>query len=230
MADRRKKSWGTFKNEMKAKRRKTGDGGAKKNEKGNILERQELVVRLSSEVSGKAQKYTRVEPCEFVQYDDEELSTERIKAACEKHFSPSLECKGLSCDVLAGEQGPSCRFDPFKTSQDNPLRSNEGEKRLSQAALIPSVESSSSSYCTNSQGPTLVYFWALPDTSELSLTTNSCLSRMLPFSFFFAPPSPVLRLFAFISFLNVPQDFFLLSAMLTCHKVEPARHLGLWQF
>ena len=34
-------------------------------------------------------------------------------------------------------------------------------------------------------GPTLGYFWALPDTSELSLcTTNSCLSRMLPFSFF----------------------------------------------
>ena len=30
---------------MKAKRRKTGDGGGKKNEKGNILERQELVVQ-----------------------------------------------------------------------------------------------------------------------------------------------------------------------------------------
>ena len=61
MVDRRKKSWGTFKDEIKAKRRKTGDGGAKKNEKGNILETQELVVqRLNSEVSGKAQKYTRV--------------------------------------------------------------------------------------------------------------------------------------------------------------------------
>ena len=109
MADRRKKSWGTFKNEMKAKRRKTGDGGAKKNEKGNILERQELVVqRLSSEVSGEAQKYTRVRPREFVQYDEEELSIEGIKAACEKHFSSSLERKRLFCDVLAGEQGPSC--------------------------------------------------------------------------------------------------------------------------
>ena len=49
-----------FKNQMKAKRRKTGDGGAKKNEKGNILERQELVVqRLSSEVSSKASSRTR---------------------------------------------------------------------------------------------------------------------------------------------------------------------------
>ena len=72
-----------------------------------------LTVRLSSEVSSKAQKYTRVGPCQFVQYDEEELSTKGIKAACEKHFSPSLERKGLSCDVLAGEQGPSCLFDPF---------------------------------------------------------------------------------------------------------------------
>ena len=106
MADRRKKSW-----EMKAKRRKIGNGGAKKNEKGNILERQELVVqRLSAEVSGKAQKYTRLGPREFVQYDEEELSIEGIKAASEKHFSPSLERKGLSCDVFAGEQGPSCHL------------------------------------------------------------------------------------------------------------------------
>ena len=46
-------------------------------------------------------------PREFVQYDDEELSTEGIKAACEKHLSPSLQRKGLSCDILAGEQWPS---------------------------------------------------------------------------------------------------------------------------
>ena len=106
MTDRRKKSWGTFKNEMKAKRRRTGDGGAKKNEKGNILERQELAVqRLSSEVSGKAQKYTRVRPREFVQYDEEELSIEGIKAACEKHFSPSLERKGLSCMFWPASRG-----------------------------------------------------------------------------------------------------------------------------
>ena len=46
------KSWGTFKNEMKAERRQNGYGVGKKNEEGSILERQELVVpRLSSEVS-----------------------------------------------------------------------------------------------------------------------------------------------------------------------------------
>ena len=57
--------------------------------------------RLSAEVSGKAQKYTRVGPHEFVQYDEEELSIEGIKAACVKR-------KGLSYDVLADEQRPSC--------------------------------------------------------------------------------------------------------------------------
>ena len=45
---------GRFKNEMKAKRRQTGDGVGKKNEEGNVLERQVLVAqRLSSEVSNK---------------------------------------------------------------------------------------------------------------------------------------------------------------------------------
>ena len=106
MADKRKqKPWVAFEKQMKAKRQK---GGGAKNETGNILDKQELVVqRLSSEVSGKAQKYTRVGPREFVQYDEQELTIAGIKAACEKHFSSSLT-QGLSCDVLAGEQGPSC--------------------------------------------------------------------------------------------------------------------------
>ena len=38
-----------------------------------------------------------------MRYDEEELSIEGIKSACEKNFSPSLERKGLPCDILAGE-------------------------------------------------------------------------------------------------------------------------------
>jgi len=30
-----------------------------------------------------------------------------MKEVCEKHFGPQIE-KGLVCDVLAGECGPSC--------------------------------------------------------------------------------------------------------------------------
>ena len=116
---KRNRRWGTFKNEMKAKRLKTGDGGGTKSKKGNIFERQELVVqRLRSEVSGKAQKYTRVGPREFVRYDEEELSFEGIKAACKKHLLSSLERKGLSCDILAGAQGRSPSYHSMKHIAD----------------------------------------------------------------------------------------------------------------
>ena len=57
-------------------------------------------------MSGKQQKYSRVGPREFVAYEYEEVTAENIKAACRKHFKPKL---GTVCDILAGEQGPSCK-------------------------------------------------------------------------------------------------------------------------
>ena len=70
----------------------------------------ELVVqRLSSTVSGKAQKHSRVGPQEFVSFPYEEMSINNIKSACEKHFWSVTE-GGLVCDVVAGDQGPSCRM------------------------------------------------------------------------------------------------------------------------
>lgn len=61
--------------------------------------------RLSAEVSGKAQKYSRIGAKEFVSYEYEELTVENIRRACEKHFAVD---KLMSCDILAGEQGLSC--------------------------------------------------------------------------------------------------------------------------
>jgi len=67
------------------------------------------VQRLSTDVTGKAQKYSRIGPREFVQvgFDDDELTIEKIKDACLKHFAPQTG-SNVVCDVLAGEQGPSC--------------------------------------------------------------------------------------------------------------------------
>ena len=70
--------------------------------------------RLSAEVSGKAQKYTRVGPREFVSYQDNdgELTIEGVKEACEKHFA----LEHMSCDILASDQGPSvCQWSIFQT-------------------------------------------------------------------------------------------------------------------
>ena len=65
------------------------------------------VQRLSSDVSGKAQKFSRIGPREFVSYPYGDLTMEGIKKACEAHFLSQLKMHA-ECDVLAGEQGPSC--------------------------------------------------------------------------------------------------------------------------
>ena len=88
----------------------------RKSEKGKDVSKCEITVqRLSADVSGKAQKYSRIGPREFVHlYDDddedlynEELTIERIKDACLKHFAPKVG-SNVVCDILASEQGPSC--------------------------------------------------------------------------------------------------------------------------
>ncbi|XP_028417962.1 uncharacterized protein LOC114542662 [Dendronephthya gigantea] len=104
-------TWETFREKMKDKRCKKAQTAV--NNKGlsagdQIVRNGELVVqRLSSEVSGKAQKYSRIGAREFVPFNEEEVSIRAIKAACERHYK-SLSGEGLICDVLAGDQGPSC--------------------------------------------------------------------------------------------------------------------------
>ncbi|XP_028413094.1 alpha-protein kinase vwkA-like [Dendronephthya gigantea] len=95
-------AWHAFKDEMKRKRQNKTTKDTKR------LKKSELIVqRLSAEVSGKAQKFSRIGPREFVPFDPEEdMSLDNIKLACEKHFNISGD---LRCDVLAGEQGPSCK-------------------------------------------------------------------------------------------------------------------------
>ena len=102
-------TWVKFQAQMKQKRvqkkSKADVGGGA----GIIHQRGELTVqRLSAEVSGKAQKFSRIGAREFVPFTDyEDITLENIKHACEKHFSPTVG-KSAVCNVLAGQQGPSC--------------------------------------------------------------------------------------------------------------------------
>ena len=63
-----------FKIQMKEKRNEDKKKAQKKSSAGSILQREELTVqRLSAEVIGKAQKFSRTRPREFVplaSYDD----------------------------------------------------------------------------------------------------------------------------------------------------------------
>jgi len=99
----KKAAWKKFEASMKEKR--TGTRGK------DILIKQRLTVqRVSDQVSGAAQKYTRIGAREFVPYEYEELSIEKVREACMLHYETLLEMEieFIECDVLAGEQGPSC--------------------------------------------------------------------------------------------------------------------------
>ncbi|CAB4033598.1 transient receptor potential cation channel subfamily M member 6-like, partial [Paramuricea clavata] len=72
-----------------------------------ILENKEITVQpLATDATGKAKKYERTGPQEFVPFFFEEVTIPNIIAACNKHFKK--RAKGMSCDVLASERAPSC--------------------------------------------------------------------------------------------------------------------------
>ena len=96
-------TWKNFKNAMKEKRT-----AKRKAPSHDILQKEEIVIqRLSPEVSGKVQKYSRIGVREFVPFEYDEVTLDNINNACRRHFAPVVG-ERMVCDVLAGEQGPSC--------------------------------------------------------------------------------------------------------------------------
>ena len=91
--------------DKRTKTTKTGLQETQRRPKGEEL----TVQRLSAHVSGKAQKYTRMGPREFVPFPEKlEFNIGNIKSACLKHFASTIG-SDVVCDILAGEQGPSCK-------------------------------------------------------------------------------------------------------------------------
>ena len=96
-------AWKNYKAKMAKKRCKTT-----KEDCSNTKMEELVVQRLSTTVSGKAQKYTRVGAREFVAFDYDEVNIAYIKKACAEHYGSSIG-DDMEVDVLAGEQGPSCQ-------------------------------------------------------------------------------------------------------------------------
>ena len=94
--------WRKFAAKQKAKRR-----GKNQVLEDNKVAEEIVVQRMSGDVSGKQQKYSRIGAQEYVPFEQDELSIRSIKDACQKYFGPQIE-KDLVCDVLAGQRGPSC--------------------------------------------------------------------------------------------------------------------------
>ena len=93
---KRRPVWDNYKEKVAKKRMRKGEEKGATGPKGGLT-----VQRLSANVEGKCQKYSRIGPLTLVPCE-KELTLENIKAACKVHFNTELEC-----DVLAGERGPS---------------------------------------------------------------------------------------------------------------------------
>ena len=86
-------AWEEFRKTIKMKRtgNKPGNGASGGGVGNSILQSGEILVqRLSAEVSGKAQKYTRIGAREFVEFKYPEVTLENIKSSCENHFKSQL--------------------------------------------------------------------------------------------------------------------------------------------
>ena len=103
------------------------------------------VQRLTVEVTGKLQKYSHIGARVFVSYEFEEYTIENIKGACMKHFEIP-EDGILCCDVLAGEQGPSClsvkQIPDFKVIHVRLIERSDGQGKLETKRTRPVAHSS----------------------------------------------------------------------------------------
>ena len=98
MSKRKQATWESFKEKISKKR----VGKKVENVPGtpDVL----TVQRLSADVQGKCQKYSRIGALTMVPFHGQEFSMINIKKACAAHFKVA---KYMECDILAGERGPS---------------------------------------------------------------------------------------------------------------------------
>ena len=172
--------WTNFKAKMKAKRIDKGKGKKKDTISAFNDENDTLVVqRLSAEVSGKAQKYSRIGAREFVSYEYEEFTIENIRRACEKHFAVD---KSMSCDILAGEQGPSCNT--VKQIPDSRVIHVRFVERVPVVELDEGTELG-----TRERGPSLKSLPAKRKFSDAETKTRSVPTKSAPSPSKFVPRS-----------------------------------------
>ena len=89
--------WANFKKKHAEKRRR-------KEEKQPDAVDYLTVERLTAGVEGKCQKYSRIGPLAIVPFKYDTVTLDNIKKACKSYFDVA---SFMSCDVLAGERGPS---------------------------------------------------------------------------------------------------------------------------
>ncbi|PFX18239.1 hypothetical protein AWC38_SpisGene17389 [Stylophora pistillata] len=88
--------WRQFENKQRQKRAAKGKRTAPE----SVVAKDEIIVqRMSSQVTGKQQKYTRTGPREFVPFEFDEITFDNKVEACQKHFAPQID-KDMVCNIL----------------------------------------------------------------------------------------------------------------------------------
>ena len=97
----KKRSWEDYERELSLKRIGGGNQKKKQRQTPECI----MVQRMSSEASGRAKKYERLDTHDFVDFRSfHVLSLENVKTACERFYDAPVG----SCDVLHSDRGPSC--------------------------------------------------------------------------------------------------------------------------
>ena len=94
--------WKALQEKMSNKRAQQGTR-PRKGAKGTATPSDVIVQRLTAEPDNK-QTFRPVQPREFVEFSNDDLTLENLKIACAKYFGYPV---GL-CDVLVSNKGPSC--------------------------------------------------------------------------------------------------------------------------
>ena len=105
--------WKNYEEKIKAKRdvdnKRKNASNSTQGKKIRLQSNELTVPRLSSSVKGKAQKYSRIGPREFIPYKNSDITIDGIKQACLIHFQRKGHIgKAMEVDILAGERGPTC--------------------------------------------------------------------------------------------------------------------------
>lgn len=121
------------------------------------------VQRLSSDVQGKAQKYARMGPRDFVPFPYETVTIKNLKEACHKHFKSRIDDNKV-CDILAGDQGPSSslldqtpNFNVihvrFVVASNDPWEADSSYPSINSTARVPSQKKRSREETTSLPNP-----------------------------------------------------------------------------
>ena len=186
MSGKKRQNWDNYKEKIAKKRGKNSHG--EKNQSFNV-EGGITVQRLSANVEGKCQKYTRIGPLTWVPMEDKEATLEGIKDACKIHFDTESEC-----DVLAGERGPSLTStSQIKNWKVIHVRFIEGAQNL-----VPAVKNRQSEPTKHSPKkrsiPTNTMSRSESTRSQMSVAPSISLSKMLKIGKVINPDADIITL------------------------------------